>query len=96
MTKDKNWVLTRRGTIKTTSLRNARKALGVLSISAGYPTGDSEPHVLYKTGIFSQIRYEVLRYIRQEILGECNFSPTYAALEDTLIVIANERKECST
>ena len=96
MTEDKKWERARTGNIKTTSLHNARIALGVLNISAGYPPLTADPHVLYKTGRFAQISYDVIRYIRGKIFDECNYSPTYRALEDILIVMAKERKECST
>ena len=96
MTEERDWELARTGNIKTTSLSNARKALGILGMSAGYRSVDNEAHVVYSNGAFAPLHRNVFRYIRQLIFDEFNYAPTYAALEDTLIVIANERKECST
>ena len=91
MTAQRKWELARTGNIKTTSLSNARKALGILGISATQLNRENEVHVIYKNGGFAPICREVLRFIRAKIWDECDYAPTYRALEDILIVIANER-----
>ena len=96
MTEERKWELARTGNIKTTSLHNARIALEVLAISGAYRTVDGEVHVVYANGAFAPLHRNVFRYIRQLIFEEFNYAPTYRALEDILIVIANERKDCFT
>ncbi len=84
------WELTRKGTIKTTSVANARRALEKLGVSGVHV--DGEPNILYEnTQRSSQIRYEVTRYLRSLILDKFGFAPTYAAVEDAVELMADER-----
>ena len=84
------WELTRKGTIKTTSVPNARMALEKLGVSGVMV--DGEPNVLYSSTQRScQIHYEVTRYLRRLILDKFGFAPTYASVEDAVEVMADER-----
>ena len=84
------WELTRKGTIKTTSVPNARMALEKLGVSGVIV--DGEPNVLYESTQRScQIRYEVTRYLRGKIFDKFGFAPTYAAVEDAVGLMADER-----
>ena len=83
------WELTRKGTIKTTSVPNARMALEQLGMSGVYV--DGEPNVLYSSNQSSQIRYDVTRYLRGLIFDKFGFAPTYASVEDAVELMADDR-----
>ena len=84
------WELTRKVTIKTTSVPNARMALEKLGVSGVYV--DGEPNVLYESTQSScPIYYEVTRYLRGLIIDKFGFAPTYASVEDAVGLMADDR-----
>ena len=100
---NEKWELTKKGTIKTISVANARMALERQGVSCVPTVDDHHICIAYDSGTGGMIElcaktkrnthitYDFIRYLRTVIFDEFGFLPSYAAVEDAMILMASER-----